>query len=329
MKRELCLEWVILILTVQLLGLGCVADKKQNISETINQTALVTKQAPKETPQEIKNEIESLIEQLGADDWNIREQATRKLIEIGRPAIAYLKKAQDSPDAEVRLRVNLILSQIGDLVAYWKFDEGSGTVAHDSSGKGNDGTVYGAVWSDSALSFDGADDYVDAGNNQSLQTTKSLTISAWIYPTGLGTTQTVIVSKGDVTYAGRLAYQLFFSRQAWPEILYFGICNGANNNYVVISPAVISQNNWYYVAVVFDRIAKTLTAYVDGEPSGTPASNIDVDINNVTYPVYIGRVWNVEYAGRCFRGKIAKVKIYSYALSAKEIQEDYKATRPK
>ncbi|MHC4587306.1 MAG: LamG domain-containing protein, partial [Planctomycetota bacterium] len=35
------------------------------------------------------------------------------------------------------------------LVAYWDFDEGQGQVAGDSSGNGNDGTIIGAVWTDS------------------------------------------------------------------------------------------------------------------------------------------------------------------------------------
>ena len=53
------------------------------------------------------------------------------------------------------------------LVGCWKFDEGSGTIAYDSSGNGNDGTLVladnaiSSAWVsgkyDSALSFDGVD----------------------------------------------------------------------------------------------------------------------------------------------------------------------------
>jgi hypothetical protein len=32
------------------------------------------------------------------------------------------------------------------LVGCWKFDEGSGTIAYDSSGNGNDGTLVLAFW---------------------------------------------------------------------------------------------------------------------------------------------------------------------------------------
>ena len=44
----------------------------------------------------------------------------------------------------------LVLSIVGnasaELVGYWKFDEGSGNAAYDSSGAGNDGAINGATW---------------------------------------------------------------------------------------------------------------------------------------------------------------------------------------
>jgi hypothetical protein len=70
------------------------------------------------------------------------------------------------------------------LVGWWQFDEGSGTVAKDSSGKGNDGTLNGgpqwvAGYSGGALKFDGTDDYVDCGNDASLDLT-AWTIAFWL-----------------------------------------------------------------------------------------------------------------------------------------------------
>ncbi len=70
------------------------------------------------------------------------------------------------------------------LVAYYAFDEGSGTVAGDLSGKRNDATIHGAAYvkvhDGYALSFDGKDDYVDAGGHASLVgITGDLTIEAW------------------------------------------------------------------------------------------------------------------------------------------------------
>ena len=55
-----------------------------------------------------------------------------------------------------------------NLVGWWKFDETSGTIARDSSGNGNDGTVKGnPAWVagkiEGALQLDGDGDYVDVG----------------------------------------------------------------------------------------------------------------------------------------------------------------------
>ena len=69
--------------------------------------------------------------------------------------------------------VGLILASGGraadpSLVGWWTLDESSGTIAHDASGKGNDGTLHGGpTWVagriDGALLFDGQDDYVEVG----------------------------------------------------------------------------------------------------------------------------------------------------------------------
>jgi len=61
--------------------------------------------------------------------------------------------------------LSLISSTPGwETLASWAFDEGTGNTASDSSGNGNDGTLFGPTWvtrdSGYALYFDGVDDYV-------------------------------------------------------------------------------------------------------------------------------------------------------------------------
>ncbi|MHC4083985.1 MAG: LamG-like jellyroll fold domain-containing protein, partial [Planctomycetota bacterium] len=73
---------------------------------------------------------------------------------------------------------------IAGLVSNWKFDEGSGTTAYDSTGT-NDGIIYGATWTagqiDGALSFDGSNDYVFVPHDTTLDITGDITISVWLY----------------------------------------------------------------------------------------------------------------------------------------------------
>ena len=72
-----------------------------------------------------------------------------------------------------------------NLIAYWKFDEGSGTTAHDSTTNGHNGTLNGPLWIPSAipwlnaLSFDGVDDYMVVTNFGSAMPTNEVTVEFW------------------------------------------------------------------------------------------------------------------------------------------------------
>ncbi len=83
-----------------------------------------------------------------------------------------------------------LIDQAQGLVLYLPFDEGSGTIAKDYSGNGNDGTlcngatcgVQGPTWTTGkvggALSFDGVDDYVIVPDSASLNITNAITLAA-------------------------------------------------------------------------------------------------------------------------------------------------------
>jgi uncharacterized protein (TIGR03067 family) len=61
--------------------------------------------------------IARLIQQLGDDDFDTREAATRALGAIGVPALAALRKATSSPDLEVRRRATRISQAITEAAA--------------------------------------------------------------------------------------------------------------------------------------------------------------------------------------------------------------------
>jgi len=71
-----------------------------------------------------------------------------------------------------------------NLVGSWNFDQISGDFAVDASGYGNNGFINGAVTSSGvigqALSFDGTNDNVNAGNATSLTISGPLTLEAWV-----------------------------------------------------------------------------------------------------------------------------------------------------
>lgn len=62
--------------------------------------------------EKLLNEIKERVRQLGHDDFSVREEATKRLIEIGRPAMAAIRGAARSDDAEIRMRARRILDRI-------------------------------------------------------------------------------------------------------------------------------------------------------------------------------------------------------------------------
>jgi len=73
---------------------------------------------------------------------------------------------------------------------HWTFDEGIGQEAEDGSGNDNNGTIYGATWTEgvsgTALEFDGSiDDHISA-NHTAVDGLEDFTFSVWIYSTIVG-----------------------------------------------------------------------------------------------------------------------------------------------
>lgn len=71
------------------------------------------------------------------------------------------------------------------LIGRWKMDEGSGSTAADSSGHGYTGTLtLGPTWTtgniNGAVNFDGANDYIDMSDINTLDGVTALTVSAWV-----------------------------------------------------------------------------------------------------------------------------------------------------
>ncbi len=89
-------------------------------------------------------------------------------------------------------------AQTPNPLAYLTFDEGSGTIAHDSSGNGNDASLLGgAGWTTGlvgsfALNLPGAvGSYADIPRDV-VDTTKSFTVAAWVKLNSLGGFQTFV-----------------------------------------------------------------------------------------------------------------------------------------
>jgi len=201
------------------------------------------------------------------------------------------------------------------IAAYWKFDEGYGTVAEDSSMNNNDGTIHGAEWTEGklghALFFDGDDDLVEIPDDPSLDLKDQLTIMAWIKPIS-------VYSGGnwkfdDPIVCKRFAYYLVINGDGRIAFFAYGLSPGG---WIVGSNMTTRVDRWTYVAVSYD--GSCIKIFIDGNMDvSVPRSGC---IQESDQPLRIGG--HVDY-NRYFHGIIDDIKIYDRALTDEEIYREY------
>lgn len=210
-------------------------------------------------------------------------------------------------------------------VGYWKFDEGSGNVAHDSSGNGHDGTTYTTTWTSgidgNALQFNGVDSYVEAASSPSLSGFTQLTLQAWVKVDTLSMPKGYIVAKSDGFAHPDMndEYGLFIAGHD----VNFHVSGPGGASYLtfpVAANAINEVGRWYFIAATWS--GSTYAIYIDGTLASSGAANPGTTPVGFA-PLTVGQIghWSWTY----FQGIIDEVKIYNYARTASDIQSDYNA----
>jgi hypothetical protein len=206
-----------------------------------------------------------------------------------------------------------------ELISYWGFEEGNGSIAHDST-DGNNGTINGASWSTgisgTGLSFDGINDYVEVPNSTNLNPTGGITIAAWINAEFTQTTpwSPVVTHSHWDTGTTTQGYALEFDISNTGIRFYI---DGPNDEGAISNVVAVPRNVWTFVVGVYD--GENVNLYVNAEPS-TPKPCSTTEWQS-TAPLYIGG--SVAEPDRSFSGLIDNVRIYDRALSPAEIEYLY------
>lgn len=210
-------------------------------------------------------------------------------------------------------------------IAYWGFDEGTGTTTHDASSN-NKTATFGAstaapTWatddqcvSGKCINFDGTNDYLDIGSATVYQNT-SKTISFWANPSVDPSTTTPILSSGGgnwyVGFAG-----------SGQMITSYKITGDAQQvSYSTTSTVV--KNTWAFYEYTFSVSGSNVDVsfYVNGKLNVTRS-----------YATGYGASYSDSWimgafvsSSNFYNGKLDEVKIYNYARTAAQVKADYVA----
>jgi len=239
------------------------------------------------------------------------------------------EREQWLPDHEMRLR----LYEAGrpyrwSLMAWWTFGQASNEMILDSSGNDLHGRPMGdahvtkdAERPGQVLCLDGDGDWVDCGNNATLDIVSEITVACWMKATSNKYGAAILCSGDNAWLLDR------YLASDHLEFSCVGVTISNSMSGSLIGQTDVNDNRWHHVAGVYDGTAMRL--YIDGkldissEASGRikgASSRVLIGENDVETTVY-GRE-------RSFQGLIDDVRIYNYAITEAEIMGLYAGREP-
>lgn len=230
-------------------------------------------------------------------------------------------------DGSVRAKaVVTVAEKVEGLELRYSFDEGSGTVAKDTSGHGRDGTyvnspAFGAGVRNGALVLSGGAGssttapYVTIPNGV-LKGLDDVTVSSWVKWTSSTSGFQWLFGLGSNS-----SRYLFMSPNYQSSALRAAITTGSWSTEQAVSSSALPAGSWQHVAVTINSATRTAVLYVNGSPVATNTSVTlkasDLYDAAASSSGYIGKSL---YSSDPYLGAaVDDFRIYSKALSADDV----------
>ncbi len=208
------------------------------------------------------------------------------------------------------------LSEPG-LLAYYKCDDGSGSVVTDATGNINGNYINASPgWSASpvtynmnALHFDGANDHVVVPHSVS----SDFTLEYWMRTTSTGPGGSQWFNGNGIVDAEVGGGTNDWGTSLVGSKLAFGI---GNPDQTIFSTADVNTGNWVHVAVSWQQSSGTMKMYINGADQGTfPAGSTNT--RNAPPRITFGML---QTNNNMFNGSIDEVRIWNVVRTQPQIQ---------
>jgi len=223
-----------------------------------------------------------------------------------------------------------------DIIAHWNFDEGQGSVLHDVSGNGNDGTIHGGEWVEGKsgkairLNYDGK------GSHEAISIPDAsplwfgygdFSFGAWIKVAPCGKNLSIFTYHYANSWNHRrvmLGINVDGKIYVHTEI----DDRGESNWTMTAGGQRVDDNQWHFAALTREN-TKLFKIYIDGIKVAEGTSKGATNVHNMVWPFTIGgsHWWKGPRGG--YEGVIDEVTIHKRALSANEIRKSYNLFKEK
>jgi hypothetical protein len=244
-------------------------------------------------------------------------------VEASADAPADSPAGTDAAEASLTYAQEVLLDQP---LAFWRFDETSGTTAVDSSGHGNDGTyaggvtlgVTGAIANDggTAAAFDGMTGFMTAGDVFEFTGPTPCSFEAWVNPI-LDADFHDILSRSDGQGGTTTGYLMYVEPQPTP-MMDFALYSAGSGDIAESDGVNIDGGAYTQVVGVYD--GTNVIIYANGAPLMTNTASFTIPATTSPFVVAAQSGGATSW----FHGDIDDVSVYGQALSAARILVHYR-----